>query len=67
MALSSLEDDMLHSMAATLASYDDLFDPHHPLTLAVMRQLGRALCRAGDTDPGTVLLERVQREEIDAA
>jgi len=45
-------------MAATLTSYDHMFGPHHPRTLAVMGHLGRALWSAGDPDRGRKLLER---------
>jgi hypothetical protein len=49
-------------MAATLASYDHMFGPHHPQTLSLMSQLGRALWRAGDAERGRKLLERAAKK-----
>ncbi len=53
----SFPQDIL-SMAATVTSYDHLFGPDHPHTLAAMSHLGVALWRAGDPERGRKLLER---------
>jgi hypothetical protein len=58
MSMSFINDNALHSMAATLASYDHFFGPRHPQTLAVMTHLGRALWLAGDAEQGRKVLER---------
>jgi hypothetical protein len=46
------------SMLATLASYEGLFGPYHPQTLAVKTALAVALCASGHRADGRRLLER---------
>ncbi len=46
-------------MLATLASYEGMFGPYHPQTLAVKTALAVALCAAGHRVDGRRLLERV--------
>jgi hypothetical protein len=45
-------------MMATLASYEGLFGPYHPHTLAVATALAVALCASGRGVDGKRLLER---------
>jgi hypothetical protein len=45
-------------MMATLASYQGLFGPYHPQTLAMTTVLGVALCASGSRVEGRRLLER---------
>jgi hypothetical protein len=46
------------SMQATLASYEGLFGPYHPQTLAVTVALAEALAASGNRGDGRRLLER---------
>ena len=43
---------------ATLASYEGLFGPYHPQTLALTTELAVALCASGCSAEGRRLLER---------
>jgi hypothetical protein len=43
---------------ATLASYEGLFGPYHPQTLALTTSLAVALCASGSSAEGRRLLER---------
>src|ERR1700690_2305266 len=58
MSPSCIDDNLVPSLTATLASYDHFFGPNHPQTLTVMAHLGRALWLAGDTEHSRMLLER---------
>ena len=53
----SLPQDVL-GMAATVTSYDQVFGPDHPQTLAVIVHFGRAIWRCGYPGRGRQLLER---------
>lgn len=46
------------SMMATLCSYERLFGPYHPQTLAMTTVLAEALCGSGQRAAGRRLLER---------
>jgi hypothetical protein len=46
------------AMMATLASYEGMFGPYHPQTLAVTTALGIALCQAGRRQEGRPFLQR---------
>jgi eukaryotic-like serine/threonine-protein kinase len=46
------------SMSATLASYEGMFGPYNPQTLAISTALAVALCGAGRQVEGKRLLER---------
>ncbi len=46
------------SMLATLASYEGMFGPYHPQTLAIATALAVALCTSGCRAEGKRLLER---------
>ncbi len=45
-------------MLAALASYEGLFGPYHPQTLALATALAVALCASGNSVEGRRLLER---------
>jgi hypothetical protein len=45
-------------LLCTLASYEGLFGPYHPQTLAVATMLAVALCNSSRRDEGRKLLER---------
>jgi hypothetical protein len=45
-------------MLATLASYEGMFGPYHPQTLAITTALAVALCASGNRADGRRLLER---------
>jgi hypothetical protein len=45
-------------MLATLASYEAMFGPYHPQTLALMTALAVGLCASGSRADGRRLLER---------
>jgi len=45
-------------MMATLASYEGVFGPYHPQTLALATALALALCASGRIDEGRPLLRR---------
>jgi len=46
------------SILATLASYEGMFGPYHPQTLAITTALAVALCASGHRADGKRLLER---------
>lgn len=45
-------------MMATLATYEGMFGPYHPQTLALTTTLAVALCASGRREDGRRLLER---------
>jgi hypothetical protein len=49
-------------MMATLASYEGLFGPYHPQTLALTTALAVALCDSDRREEGRRLLERAIRD-----
>lgn len=50
------------SMMATLASYEGMFGPYHPQTLAMTTVLAVALCGSGNRALGRKLLERAVQD-----
>ncbi len=50
--------NQIPGMMATLASYEGMFGPYHPQTLAIVTALGVALCSSGKPVEGKQLLER---------
>lgn len=51
-------DERIPGILATLASYEGLFGPYHPQTLALTTALAVALCEAGRAQEGRPLLHR---------
>jgi hypothetical protein len=52
----------ISGMLALLASYEGLFGPYHPQTLALTTSLAVALCSSGHRVDGRRLLERAVRD-----
>ena len=50
--------NQIPSIMATLATYEGLFGPYHPQTLALTTTLAVALCASGRRTDGRQLLER---------
>jgi hypothetical protein len=50
--------DQIPGIMATLASYEGLFGPYHPQTLALTTALAVALCDSDRREEGRRLLER---------
>jgi hypothetical protein len=46
------------AMMATLACYEGMFGPYHPLTLGVATSLAIELCESGRREEGRPLLQR---------
>jgi hypothetical protein len=52
----------LHSMVATLCSYEALFGPYHSQTLRLMIEVGAACVDRGQYGPAECLLERAIKD-----
>lgn len=52
----------LHSMIATLCSYEALFGPYHLQTLQLMIEVGAACVNRGEYGPAECLLERAIKD-----
>jgi hypothetical protein len=56
--MTRTDTNQIPGMMATLASYERMFGPYNPLTLAVTTALAVALCDSGRPAEGRRLLER---------
>ena len=54
--------DDLSVLVATLCSYENLFGPYHPQTLALLVQAGEVFLQNGEADRARLLLERAVQD-----